>query len=325
MDQEQVAWQVNRALQFQANRDYDSAEAIYQKLVRQVTHPDILHCYGDLLLKKGLYLEAIAKFKGALTLSPKHRYYLNSLGLAYRKNDQLNMAINSFENAIKMAPDVTDAYLNLGNVFRELKEHVQAINSYQSAITLNKRYVQAYYNMALTMRDQGELQTALNTVDNALSYRPDYGQARMLKGEILERLGHVQQAEVQYRLCSQQPLVQAQAFWSLANLGKATLAESDVLQMQRLLDENSADQQQIYLRFSLAKACEDNSDFAKAYKHLTAGNTLKRAQLGYSSLDALAELRFLQNCFNHKRIEQIRAWGQSNYVWLLCIYLLKGR
>jgi tetratricopeptide (TPR) repeat protein len=331
MHPSQINQQISSARRLQSEKKYQQAEVIYKKILAVTNHPDIIHIYATLLLETTRYIPAINAINSALKINPNNAHYLNTLGIAYRRNNQLQAAIKNFKASIEISPLIADAYLNLGmtyrqmnnwplalqnlkqgialnkknpsgylnlgNLYRERQEWDLAIDYYQQALEQNSHFVQAQYNIALVQRDKGLLDVSLSSIENILTEYPQYLSANMLKGELLEHLGEIAEAAAQYRCCLKIDAHNASTYWSLANLGSGSFSPEEIQEMKSLLQAKLSVPQQIYLLFSLAKALEEIKEYKEAFQFLLQGNEMKYAALPVKANSYTIDIKAIRSFF----------------------------
>lgn len=166
------------------------------------------------------------------------------------------------------------------------------------ADSLNK---QSYFNMAQVYKIQGNYEQALTAIKNAINIDNGYFKAQLFKGEILEKLGMIEGAVSQYRLCIKSEQYNTYAYWSLANIG-ADLDMTDIKVMEKLLTECKDDQSRIYLSFSLSYTYENLKNYHSAYQHLELGNKLKRQSIQFQLKPLVRDIECLANSFDPARM-----------------------
>jgi tetratricopeptide (TPR) repeat protein len=308
---------INRAIQLHARGRLDEASELCRKLLRQVpTHPDLHHLYGVLLTRSGNFAAAEKHLNQSLQLRPDTPQYLNSLGMLYRKTEAAGGAEQCFQRSMSLAPAYPDpvmnlgnlraqqerydeaiallrkavalspgnpaAHLNLGNAYKNTGRLEESADCYRESIRLNPDYALAYYNLALTQKMLGQYTAALESVGIALARLPGHVAAAMLAGEIHEHLGNLEQAQTYYQRCAESPQGFASACWSLANLGTHRFSTAETHRMQQAVRRPGSETDRIFLHFSLAKALEQQREYAESFAQLQAGNQLKRERLTYS-------------------------------------------
>ena len=69
--------------------------------------------YADALWASGLFEEAEARYKEALSLQPDNPWMVNMMGVAYARLGDWSRAVAYFERAISLVPDSELAHENL--------------------------------------------------------------------------------------------------------------------------------------------------------------------------------------------------------------------
>ena len=75
--------------------------------------------------------DAIQAYKEAIRLNPDDVDAHNNLGDVYRRQGNLDLAIELIQNAIKLNPKNSEAHLNFGNVYIDQKKPEEAIQAYR--------------------------------------------------------------------------------------------------------------------------------------------------------------------------------------------------
>jgi tetratricopeptide (TPR) repeat protein len=73
----------------------------------------------------------------------------NALGATYRKQGQLDKAIEAYQRAIKARPGFAEAKYNLAIAYREKGDFARAERAYQEALQANPNLVAAQFNLAV--------------------------------------------------------------------------------------------------------------------------------------------------------------------------------
>jgi tetratricopeptide (TPR) repeat protein len=113
-----------------ARSDLNAALAI------NATDPNSLQLDGDLLVKMGHTEEAIAVYKKILTIDPKNRFALTSIGYASRAAGRDQDAQKYFERLAQAYPTLYVPWLAMGDMNASRKEYTKAESDYAKAYTL---------------------------------------------------------------------------------------------------------------------------------------------------------------------------------------------
>jgi len=101
-----------------------------------------------------------------------------------------------------------------------------------------------------------------------------------------------------------------EAWWSLANLKTVRFTPQDIAIMRTGLARGDLDPEDRYhLDFALGKAMEDSRDFAGAFEHYAAGNTLRRTSVVYDAEETSDHVRRSQAVLTRAFFEARGSWG----------------
>ncbi len=216
------------------NRDYRSAESIWQKVVDVAPHNSrghynlglVLRSQGKLdgaishyrhalwldpdspeahinlgvaLRSQGRADEAVSHYRRAIQLRPDHALAHNNLGVELQSQGKLDEAIRHYRRAMRAKPDYADAHTNLGLALVAQGHLDAAIHHYRRALRIDPDFAEAHYNLGVALRSQGELDEAIVHYRQALRLRPDYADAHYNLGNALVAQGKLDQAISSYR------------------------------------------------------------------------------------------------------------------------------
>jgi tetratricopeptide (TPR) repeat protein len=84
-------------------------------------------------------MKSIRNFEKAINFEPDFAAAYNSLGVAYKENNQTDKAMICWEQAYELRPDVGYPLLNLGLVYLERGDKVKALDFF-------KTYKKSFYS-----------------------------------------------------------------------------------------------------------------------------------------------------------------------------------
>ncbi len=134
--------------------DYDGAIACFRAAMELNLRPAAMyHDLGLALSRKGRFDDAIASYKQAIAVNPKHTPSLNALGriLCDEKRDY-DGAITCFRAAVELNPKSAVFRSNLGDALAGKGQLEGAIASFQKAIELDPKYAAAQTELAKVQR-----------------------------------------------------------------------------------------------------------------------------------------------------------------------------
>ncbi len=128
--------------------------------------------------------------KKALEINLESAYSYVSRGIVYKKQGELELALDDYNKAIEINPEYANAYLYRGYLYHNQGELELALADYNKAIEINPEYADAYNNRGLLYNNQGELELALADYNKAIEINPKLAEQL---AERLEQLEHLKQ------------------------------------------------------------------------------------------------------------------------------------
>ena len=317
---------------------FNNAQRLTKRYSKSLT---LWNLMGASAAQIGKLDEAVLAFKKALLIKPDYAEVHYNLGNAFRDQEKLQEAIESYGNALSMKPDHADAYLNLGNALKEQGKLDQAIEAYSKALSIKPDYADAYLNMGVTLKEQGKLDEAIvashkalsikpdyveaylnmgaifedqekldeaiGAYNKAISIKPDYADAHLNMGNVLKVQGKLDEAIEAYNKAISIKPDYADALLNISSIRKFTRKDEQFLQVQELYKSDGlSDEKRCKISFTLAKMYEDVGELDQAFRHLFAGNALRKKLLKYSfkqDVDLFNRLKETQPHFSINSLE----------------------
>ena len=129
--------------------------------------------------------EAIACYRTAITLDPKHATTHVNLGVALAAKGQLDEAIACYRTAITLDPKSAMAHSNLGGALHDKGQLDEAIACYRTAITLDPKFAMAHCNLGSGLKDKGQPDDAIAEYRTAITLDPTCAMAHSNLGVVL--------------------------------------------------------------------------------------------------------------------------------------------
>jgi tetratricopeptide (TPR) repeat protein len=140
-------------------------------------YPFNMHYYNELGIAYRLNNQkelAIKTFLKAIEINPTHLSPYNSLGITYRESNQTQLAIKTFLNAIEINPKDLPSYNELGITYRKNKQTQLAIDTFLKAIEIDPKNLPPYNALGITYRENNQTQLAIETFLKAIEINPKH-------------------------------------------------------------------------------------------------------------------------------------------------------
>jgi tetratricopeptide (TPR) repeat protein len=160
--------------------------------------PDFDHAYFNLgyhYYQKEFMREAIRALSEAARINPDAADTHHYLGLSYQATNQLQDAIAEFKKAIELKPREPDYHYNLANASYDSGDFAVAADEWAITLGLRENDSKARNNYCDALLQLGRYDEGLCEIEKVLSSEPDYPPALCTKGELLEKVGRVEEAK----------------------------------------------------------------------------------------------------------------------------------
>ena len=286
----------------------DEAVLAFKKaLLIKPDYAEVHYNLGNAFRDQEKLQEAIEAYGNALSIKPDHADAYLNLGNVLKDQGKLEEAIEEYKKACSTKPDYADAYLNLGNALKEQGRLDQAIDAYSKALSIRPDCVDAYLNMGAIFEDQEKLGEALGAYKKVISIKPDYADAHLIMGNVLKVQGKLDEAIEAYNKAISIKPDYADAHLNLSSIKKYAVKDEQFLQVQELYKSDGlSDEKRCKISFTLAKMYEDVGELDQAFRHLFAGNALRKKLLKYSfkqDVDLFNRLKETQPHFSINSLE----------------------
>ena len=181
------------------NRDYEPA-MMYLESARAVKDSETLQlATGECFLRLGLITDAVDVLSCAIQKSPLHVKARNLLGAAFNQLEQAVDAIVHAEVVLRVEPSNVLAQCNKAVSMCQLGLHKEALALFKAAkeqlaegATLDAlvlfQFAEALYKFNL-------LEECMTHLDSLIEHNPEHIEALMLKSNVLEDLGRMEDAD----------------------------------------------------------------------------------------------------------------------------------
>src|SRR6266436_6616234 len=310
-----------------AHRQFEMAVALDEG------HAEARFHLANVLCGRDDVAEAVIQYERVLAIDPNNAEARQNLGLALQRLGQFESALACHQAALAISPKSAAIHIGLGDACRHLGRHDDAIVQYAQALATNPGLTDAHNNLANVLRRRGRLEEAIEHYKDTLRLKPTYVSAQRSLGEALQSQHQIDGAIVCYRAAlaiepGDAPTLNrlASALLIVGRLDEASRAYERAIDIapenigiqhnyaavkpfadgdRRLArleelhacEDQLSDEQRIVLHFTLGKAYADLKDEDRSFRHLDAGNRLKRRQVTYDERATLMLMPRIRDAF----------------------------
>lgn len=169
------------------------------------------------------------------------------------------------------------------------------------------RNLQASFLSFISQHDR-----SIDIVAALLAEFPGKTEAWITYGNELKAAGRQQEGIDAYRRAIALKPTSGVAYWSLANLKTFRFEAADVDAMRSTLRRSDLQRDdRVTLEFALAKALEDDAQYAESFEHYASGNSLHYSGLSYDPARRRAHLRRSQEILTREFFAARADWGST--------------
>ncbi|MBS0578748.1 MAG: sulfotransferase [Proteobacteria bacterium] len=251
--------------------------AILRELPREVVIATALFMDGDLngaeplirsfLVQHGDHIEAMR--------------LLARIGIARKVYDDAELLLAA---VLELAPDYRLARAEYAETLIEMHRYAEAREQLDRLIRedpASRVRLQGLYATACV--GLGEHARAITLYRELLAGVPADADVHLSIAHAQKTLGQQEEAIQSYRRAAQSRRDFGDAYWSLANLKTYRFTPEEQARLRELTaDPAVASVDRVHALFALAKALEDEGDYAHSFSYYAQGNALKRAESNYA-------------------------------------------
>ncbi len=127
---------------------------------------------ADLFMARKDYSSAVAAYEKLLKDDPRNVSLLNRIGIAYQQQLLFKQAEHYYKRAIKANKNFASAYNNLGTIEYQRKKYGRAIKQYVKAVTLEADVATFYSNLGYAYFSDRKYDLAMTAFHKALGLDP---------------------------------------------------------------------------------------------------------------------------------------------------------
>jgi tetratricopeptide (TPR) repeat protein len=263
--------------------DTAGADAAYARHIKSsVKDPELLEAGAALVDNRLAVAERI--LRGFLKRHPTDVAAIRMLAEVGSRLGRYEDATNLLARCLELAPGFDAARHNYATVLHRQARSAEALEHIDILLKGDAKNPGIRNLKAAALVQIGEYRQAVDIYRGVLKDFPAQPKAWMSYGHALKTIGRQDDSIAAYQEALRQLPGLGEAYWSLANLKTFRFAEADVTAMQGQLSRTDiSEDDRLHLHFALAKALEDDKNFAEAFAHYAEGNKIRRSQIEYDS------------------------------------------
>jgi len=283
----------------QQGRHEEAARLIGKAVERDPNSAEAHNNLGNTLVTLGRSEAALAHFARALALKPGVAGMHFNCGNALLALKRPGEAAAQFEQALALKPGQAEVHFKLGNALSALERRREAAAQFERVLALEPGHAEAHNDLGNALVALDRSAEAIAHYEKALELKPDSAGAYANLGYLLMELGRVEEArqatEKAVALAPRKPTLYRQ----LAMTRRFAAGDPILAAMEELAKEPAAfgQEERIELHFALAKALADIGRHEDSFRHLVAGNALKRQLVVYDEAQTLALFERVRTSF----------------------------
>lgn len=166
-------------------------------------NPESLNHQAIELASHGEYVEAIACFKRAITMSRDNVLLWYNLGITYRDAGMMQLSKDALLTAYKINSEDPDIIETLAHICFLLGEHQEALTFCAQGLEINMRNAHLWNNSGVIYFTEGDYESACEAFEHAVTIDPNYYDAVYNLRDTYQELGNtIAAAECDARLKS---------------------------------------------------------------------------------------------------------------------------
>lgn len=227
---------------------------------------------------------------GLLSRMPRNAEVMRLLGVAQSMQQRYDEAVVSLRAALELVPDDALSYNSLGNALGQLGDKAGAAAAFARASALQPGVAAIWFNLGKALSEDWRDAEALAALDRALTLDPQNQEARFLRANVLRVTGRAAEAADAYRAILREQPLNAEAWLGLSNLKQGGFSPEDIACMELARGHATNVDDEISIRFALARGYEDQDRFPEAFAVYCDANAHVRKLFAWSASDFSARV-----------------------------------
>jgi tetratricopeptide (TPR) repeat protein len=238
------------ALALRAERLAPAEAALRERLKAEPTDVAAIRMLAEVGARLGRYEEAANLLARCLELSPSFHEARRAYAQVLQRQERPLEALAEAERLMAIDAKNPNHGMLMASILARLGDHAGAIALYEDLLERYQRQPKGWMSYGHALKTIGRRADAVAAYQRALEQAPQLGEV----------------------------------WWSLANLKTHRFTPADIAAMQaQLARDDLGEEDRLHLDFALAKALEDEGDFAGAFAEYAKGNAIRHAQLRHAA------------------------------------------
>jgi tetratricopeptide (TPR) repeat protein len=290
----------------------DAADQAYAQHIRYATHDPRLMS-AALALAENRIPEAEAQLREHLKRHPTDVAAIRMLAEVAARIGRVNDAEILLARCVELAPGFTAARQNYAMMLHRQNKPIAAMVEVARLLVDDPGNPGLRNLKAAILGRTGEFEQSIALYKAVLADYPGQPRVWMSLGHALKTAGQNAASIDAYRRCIELLPQLGEAWWSLANLKTLRFTPADVALMRAQLERaDLSNDDRFHFQFSLGKALEDAGEYAEAFGHYAAGNSLRRKLIRYDAGDNAAHVARSRKLFTREFFAARAGWGNPS-------------
>ncbi|HJR12273.1 MAG TPA: sulfotransferase [Rhodanobacteraceae bacterium] len=241
---------------------------------------------------------AAAALAPVLAMAPDCAPALGMAAVAAQMQGRHGDAVAFFHKAIAQQPRDAGLHAGLGISLFESGDPEGAVAALRCACELAPHVAAGWYNLGKALKLQVRMEEAIEALRHALRLDPSNIPARLTLADALASIGQVDEASAELRGLLKVHPGNAHAWFALANLKVVPFSSGDATLLRRNFEQVAAPaEDRVLFGFGLARALEDQGDYAASFEVLQQANRLQRQHIRWNAAGHRAGIGTIERTF----------------------------
>jgi tetratricopeptide (TPR) repeat protein len=193
-----ICWGLAADCDEEQGKLFDALQLLRKAEICDPTSAQIQLTIGRVQLKMGKPKLAQRAFEKSIRIRPTTYGYV-FLGSAFRREERLDQQKACYQSALRLDPDYEEAHFNLGGCYKFEGQYSKAEKHFRRAIKIDPKYGLAYAELGSVLFEKQRFSESYRMLRRSVKLEPDYCWARLYFAVANWTLGHLKEAEKQYR------------------------------------------------------------------------------------------------------------------------------